>query len=91
MTNDELQRAINETVKASLIAPFAVSITLDQHLQRLTTIQQDRARGLPETQEPPLEFSRGQRLRSDVANAKELLKRCGFQVVIIDVDKYSAL
>ena len=44
MTNDELQRAINETVKASLIAPFAVCITLLQLLQRLTTIQQDRAR-----------------------------------------------
>ena len=91
LSNYELQRAINETAKASTLASFSIVITLDQHLQRLTAIQLERARGLPETQEPPLEFSRGQCLPSDVANAHALLRQCGFKKVSVRADDVACI
>ena len=95
MTNDELQRAINETAKAStIVAGDDRRCALDQHLQTLLAIQRDRARGIPtpiEAQEPSFEFSRGQCLQSDVANAQKLLRQCGFSIVKITADQWHVM
>jgi len=91
LSNYELQHAIDETVRASVIASFEVRITLDQHLQRLTAIQLERVRDVPppiEAQEPSFEFSRGQCLQSDVINAQKLLRQCGFSIVKITADQW---
>lgn len=99
LTNDELQRAITETARASVLASSADSISLSQHLQRLLATQ---AKRVHENEKPtvgtaqrydlaPFQFSRGQALEEDVQNAYALLRRCGFKNVRIVADRFRAV